>query len=167
MNFNIRKDANGIEVFSPLPHKIIMLMPIFQFFHKNKPSIKSTYLGFVLFSGRQIQRFAVGEILWSIYTEIIPGEEPSRVVTVLGRGLRGTLWRLLQFYCHVIFSSAGGIDLETFLCKQDCVAWNHSGDQDSNLEFSHKTESAKYQRYMAYVELISFGTCVIYFTAPL
>ena len=110
MNFIIRKDANGIEVFSPLPHKIIMLMPIFQFFHKNKPSIKSTYLGFVLFSGRQIQRFAVGEILWSIYTEIIPGEEPSRVVTVLGRGLRGTLWRLLQFYCHVIFSSAGGID---------------------------------------------------------
>ena len=86
MNFNRRKDANGIEVFSPLPHKIIMLMPIFQFFHKNKPSIKSTYLGFVLFSGRQIQRFAVGEILWSIYTEIIPGEEPSRVVTVLGRG---------------------------------------------------------------------------------
>ena len=110
MNFNIRKDANGIEVFSPLPHKIIMLMPIFQFFHKNKPSIKSTYLGFVLFSGRQIQRFAVGEILWSIYTEIIPGEEPSRVVTVLGRGLRGTLWTLLQFYCHVIFSSAGGTD---------------------------------------------------------
>lgn len=110
MNFNIRKDANGIEVISPLPHKIIMLMPIFQFFHKNKPSIKSTYLGFVLFSGRQIQRFAVGEILWSIYTEIIPGEEPSRVVTVLGRGLRGTLWTLLQFYCHVIFSSAGGTD---------------------------------------------------------
>ena len=60
MNFNIRKDANGIEVISPLPHKIIMLMPIFQFFHKNKPSIKSTYLGFVLFSGRQIQRFAAG-----------------------------------------------------------------------------------------------------------
>ena len=94
-------------------------MPIFQFFHKNKPSIKSTYLGFVLFSGRQIQRFAVGEILWSIYTEIIPGEEPSRVVTVLGRGLRGTLWRLLQFYCHVIFSSAGGLDLQTFLCRSD------------------------------------------------